>query len=94
MSIDSETIINEITRMTMSLEIREGRPPEEAIRTGLEQLFLALARAVRTSDCKSALFFPLVFPLEMSLKTEILKWDFRIVAKLKNSFEAVEETKT
>ena len=59
--------------------------PEEAIRMALEHLLTSLALAVkRSGDAKY--WFPMMFPMEMTLESEQLRWNFRLVARLKNEF--------
>jgi len=84
--MNNEHVVNELVRMSIDLEFKKGQPPEEAIRIALEQVLIALARNVKTSTSKNY-FFPIVFPMIMTLESEQIRWDFRIICRLKNAFE-------
>ena len=79
-------LTTEITRMSIDLEFSKGNPPEDALRMALAGLFTSLAMAVKNSDSPEY-WFPMAFPMEMSLKSEQLRWDFRLVAKFTNVFD-------
>ena len=80
------TLITKITRMSIDLVVRDGKPPEEALRMALANLFTSLALAVKNSD-KPDYWFPMFFPMKMELDSEQLRWDFRLVAKFTNQFD-------
>lgn len=81
--MSDETIVTELKRMSIDLEVSRGQPPEEAIRMALEQLLNSLARAVKYSD-EAKYWFPMIFPMEMTLESEQLYWNFRLVVSLKS----------
>lgn len=83
--MSEETLIKEITRMSVDLVVSKGQPPEEALRMALANLFTSLAMAIKSSD-EPKYWFPMFFPMEMTLESEQLRWDFRLVARFKNSF--------
>lgn len=80
------TTVTEISRMSIDLEFTRGQPPEEAYRMALAGLFRGLALAVENSN-EPKYWFPMFFPLEMTLESEQLHWNFRLVARLKNNFK-------
>ncbi len=89
--MSDKTIITEIVRMSMDLEIKSGEPPEEAIRMALGQVLHAQAVAVERSTWTSGVDFPMAFPMELSLVSENLRWDFRITGKLTNMLHSSEQ---
>lgn len=83
--MSDEKIVYELTRMSIDLEFSKGQPPEEAMRMALEMLLVSLSRAVKYS-VDADYFFPIAFPMDMTLESEQLRWSFRLVARLKNVF--------
>ncbi len=85
------SITNVISRSTMSLEVKKGQPPEDAIRIALKQLFIGMAQTIENYDGrKMEIFFPLFFPLRMTMVSEREHWDFEIHLKIENSFSKEE----
>jgi hypothetical protein len=78
----------------MTINMIAGEPPEKAIRSALSELFRAMSRAVEKDAILENEFFPLFFPLRMSLDSVNYKWDFELVLTLENAAEITKESKT
>ena len=78
----SDEIVTELTRMSLDLVVPSGKPPEDALRMALESVFMSMAMAVKNSS-DIEYWFPMVFPMEMTLESKQLRWNFQIVARLK-----------
>ena len=78
----SDEIITELRRVSLDLVVSSGKPPEDALRMALQSLFMSMATAIKNSS-GAEYWFPMVFPMEMTLESEQLRWNFRIVARLK-----------
>jgi hypothetical protein len=90
--MSDQTITNEIMRMSLEIDFISGAPPEPQVRFALVEVFTGLAMAVRYANLESPQLFPVKFPMQLTLESEQLRWDFRIVARLENSAK-LEEVK-
>lgn len=78
----SDEVVTELMRVSMDLIVSSGKPPEDALRMALQSVFMSMATAIKnSSDIEH--YFPMVFPMEMTLESKQLRWNFRIVARLK-----------
>ena len=88
-----ESIVTELSRMSLDLEVPSGQPTEPVLRMALEHLLISLAQAVKNSDDEKY-WFPIFFPMEMTLESEQLRWNFRLVLKIKNQIGCMEDKET
>ena len=88
--MSDSVIVHKIVRSSIDMVV-EGQPTEKVIRIALADLLRALARAVEYSDDEKV-FFPLIFPLRMSIDSETLRWNFKLVSKLENKLSGTEPT--
>ena len=82
-----DEIVTELVRMSIDLVVSSGKPPEEAYRLALQGMFMSMAMAVKNSDDIDHLF-PMIFPMEMTLESRQLRWNFQLVLRLKNSLKS------
>lgn len=88
--MSDSVIVHKIVRSSIDLVV-EGKPTEDVIRIALADLLRALARAVEHSD-DGKIHFPLIFPLRMSIDSETLRWNFKLVSKIENKLSGTEPT--
>jgi hypothetical protein len=75
-------IIKKLWSRSFYLDVIKGNPPEDAVRLALEGLFLHMAREVKNTDISSAQWYPMDFPMRLTLSSEQVFWDFRLSMKL------------
>jgi len=82
----NDKVINEILHASITLELASGKPPEAALSMALESLFMSLAMRIKYLGIGNDSWFPLAFPMPMTMTGERLRWDFTINLKLENYF--------
>ena len=81
-----------VADIDFSLEkIEAGEPPEETIRLAMVQLLIAIARQLQKADISQVDWFPMEFPMRLSLQCETFHYDFQVQARLMNRFGIEEE---
>ena len=84
------TVVNEIARYSLNMEKRGERIPDDKIRFALHELFVGLAREIERTDFDvlnpdEMMYFPVEFPMRLTLTSTEQIWDVHIVAKLENA---------
>ncbi len=70
--------------------IREGHPPEEALRMALSELLIVIAHKVSQAHAHKNDWFPMIYPMRLTLQSETCHWDFQLQLRLKNGLELEE----
>ena len=86
--------ISTSTDIEIDKVIREGKPPEEAVKMALVALLKRLAERLEFHtklDDRPHNWFPMEFPMRMTLKSDLCLWDFELILTLKNRFGIEEE---
>lgn len=85
--MSNKNIINTIFRRSINITLINGKPPEKALRMALVELFLVMARAVEhyEGDTNQSSYFPVNFPMRLTLKSNDLIWDLELQMKLENN---------
>ena len=74
---------NEFMRISTDIELNHGAPPDFQIRHALAECLAGLAREV-VKDYRFD-FMPMVFRVRLTFETNVDRWDFEIIARLKNA---------
>lgn len=74
--------------------IRKGEPPDAALRLALRTLLIHLERRIEKTTMDKIDFFPMVFPMKMTLDSETSLWDFQLCMTLKNKFGVEDDNKS